>query len=259
MLTLTLLLAAAALLTWPGRATGIRLRGRTPRAVGDRGRLLATVLGGAIALLAAFFVLGPAGPVVALVLAAAGRYFWKSAATSKARIAAAASMAEAIRTMAAELDAGADPAVAAESAAMDAPPPVAAAVRAVSGAVQVGETSVREVPGLPEGAVGQLARSWTLAQRYGLPMAKVLGAVRRDLDASVEFAKRTHAAMSGPRTSVLVLAVVPLLGIGMGEAIDVQPLHMLAHTGLGQVALVLGTSLMAAGLAWTARLTRVAL
>ncbi|AXB45690.1 type II secretion system F family protein [Amycolatopsis albispora] len=204
------------------------------------------------ALLAAFLALGPAGPVAVLVLAAAGRYFWRSVAAGKARIAEAEGMAEAMRTMAAELDAGADPATAAETAAMDSPPETAKAVRAVSGAVRLGDD-----PNLSEGAAAQLARSWLLAHRHGLPMAGVLGAVRRDLDASLRFTRRVQATMAGPRMSAVVLAALPVAGIGLGEAIGARPVHLLANTGLGQLMLLLGAALLAAGVVWTARLTRI--
>lgn len=242
MLSLVLLLAAAALLTWPGRAPDQ-----------PRNRLLATVAGCMIALLAAFLALGPAGPVAVVVLALAGRYFWRSATAGRAQIAATEGMAEAMRTMAAELDAGADPASAAEAAAVDSPPEVAKVVRAVAGAVHFGDD-----PEQPEGAAGQLARSWRLAHRHGLPMAGVLSAVRRDLDASLRFARQAQAKMAGPRTSAVVLAALPVLGILLGEALGARPLHLLASTGLGQLLLLFGSVLLAVGVVWTARLTRVA-
>ncbi|MGC7099285.1 type II secretion system F family protein [Amycolatopsis lurida] len=244
MLTLVLLLAAAALLTWPGRAADPER---------SRNRLLATVVGCGIALLTAFLALGPAGPVAVIVLAVAGRYFWRSARAGRARIAAAEGMAEAMRTMAAELNAGADPASAAEAAAVDSPPEVAKAVRAVAGAVRFGDD-----PDLVDDAAGQLARSWRLAHRHGLPMAGVLSAVRRDLDASLRFARQAQATMAGPRMSAVVLAALPVLGILLGEALGARPLHLLASTGLGQLMLLFGAVLLAAGVAWTARLTRVA-
>ncbi|MBN6035124.1 type II secretion system F family protein [Amycolatopsis sp. 195334CR] len=242
MLTLVLLLAAAALLTWPGRATDR-----------PRNRLLATVIGCVIALLTAFLALGPAGPVAVVVLAAAGRYFWRSTRTGRTQIAEAEGMAEAMRTMAAELNAGADPATAAEVAAVDSPPEVAKAVRAVAGAVHFGDDTA---PANDD--VGQLAHSWRLAHRHGLPMAGVLSAVRRDIDSSLRFARQAHAAMSGPRMSAVVLAALPVLGILLGEALGARPLHLLASTGLGQLLLLFGAGLLAAGVVWTARLTRIA-
>ncbi|HZB49663.1 MAG TPA: secretion protein F, partial [Mycobacteriales bacterium] len=49
-----------------------------------------------------------------------------------------------------------------------------------------------------------------------------------------------------------LLAVLPLLGIGLGTAMEARPLQVLLGTGRGQVALLVGAGLDALGLLWTA-------
>ncbi len=59
--------------------------------------------------------------------------------------------------------------------------------------------------------------------------------------------------MAGPRTSATVLALLPALGVALGEAIGAHPLRML--TGPGQLLLAVGVALLCAGVAWCGRLT----
>ncbi|WP_020669705.1 type II secretion system F family protein [Amycolatopsis nigrescens] len=167
-----------------------------------------------------------------------------------AAVSSARSLAEALRVMVAELRAGAPPAVAAESAAADAPAAIAAAMREVASSARLGgELGVEPGP-----VLDQLARAWSLTQRHGLPMAEVLDAVRRDLVAAVRLTARTRAAMAGPRSSAVVLALLPALGLLLGEAMGAMPFRVLTGTAPGQVLLVLGCALVCAGMTWSARI-----
>jgi tight adherence protein B len=61
--------------------------------------------------------------------------------------------------------------------------------------------------------------------------------------------------MAGPRASGTVLAVLPLLGVLLGEGMGAHPVHVLLATPIGQTLLALGTTLIATGLYWITRLT----
>jgi tight adherence protein B len=101
----------------------------------------------------------------------------------------------------------------------------------------------------------QLATAWAMVARYGLPLADVLDAVRRDLDHRVRFAKQVHARMAGPRSAAMILAVLPGVGVLLGEMMGAHPLRVLAFTPAGQALLLLGIGLTCAGVAWSGRLT----
>lgn len=97
--------------------------------------------------------------------------------------------------------------------------------------------------------------AWQTAERHGLPMADLLGALRSDLLARRAFVDRTRAGLAGPRATALVLAGLPVLGIALGQATGARPLGVLLGGGIGGLLLVIGTSLAATGLVWAERLT----
>jgi tight adherence protein B len=64
--------------------------------------------------------------------------------------------------------------------------------------------------------------------------------------------------MAGPRASATVLALLPCVGVALGEAMGAAPVNVLLSTPMGQLLLVVGCALVWAGMAWTAKLTEQA-
>lgn len=265
---LTLVMLSSALLCWPAADPSARLRdlaGR-PRRIRCRfpaGRAAEWTATGACGL-AAFWLFGLAGVAVGVLFTLIGLRRLHERRRSRAGLEATRELAEALEGLVAELRAGAHPAVAAESVADEARPEgrAAAALRAIASAarlggdidVALGDVAAAGQPGSE--ALRRVARAWTLAQRHGLPLAEVLDAVRRDLDGGVRFAAQLQAKLAGPRASAAVLACLPVLGLLLGEAMGARPVGVLASTGIGQVLLLLGGLLIAAGIAWSGRLTQ---
>jgi tight adherence protein B len=100
----------------------------------------------------------------------------------------------------------------------------------------------------------RLADAWSLADRYGIPLADLLDAVRSDTTHRVRFATEVQARLAGPRASASVLAGLPLLGLALGQAVGAAPVRVLCQTPVGQVLLVIGTALACVGVQWSARL-----
>lgn len=259
-------LTGLALLCWPpGRSAG-----RLQRVLGRRnpGRLTmrrpGVLVVAATAAGLAWLPLGPGGAFAAGLGAATAWWRWRMLRLRRDRHAAHDGMAEALRALVLELRAGAHPAGAAESVAVDAHPQAAIAMRAISGATRLGGDVERALAGVTTtvpalaGALDQLVRAWRLVQRHGLPLADVLDAVRRELDGRVRFATQVHARMAGPRASSAVLALLPATGVLLGQAMGAAPLHVLRATPMGQVLLALGAALVCAGVMWTVRLTEQA-
>jgi tight adherence protein B len=103
-------------------------------------------------------------------------------------------------------------------------------------------------------SLGRLAHAWSLGDRHGIPLADLLDAVRADIEQRIRFAAGVQAQLAGPRATAAVLAGLPLLGLGLGQAVGAAPLQVLAGTAAGQVLLVVGTALACAGVLWSARL-----
>lgn len=255
---LTLICCATALFTWPATPATRRLRDltgtrtrRRPRPPRPRSVTLT-----AMAVLAGWLVAGVGGAIAALLAAITAARRWRAKGDLTRALSAVDGLAEAIRALVAGLRAGAHPAEAAESAATDAQPEAAASMRAIAAAARLGgDVRLALAAGPHTLATGlvRVSRAWTLAQRHGLPLADILDAVGRDLEQRARFARQVLARMAGPRTSATVLAVLPALGVALGEAIGAHPVRML--TGPGQLLLAFGVALLCAGIAWCGRLT----
>ena len=178
---------------------------------------------------------------------------------------AATGLSDALGILVAELRAGAHPgdaiAAAAETQSDGSPHAGTDVVRALS-AVAAAARLGGDVPAVLRSAgpaplrawLGRLADAWSLADRYGIPLADLLDAVRSDTEHRVRFAAEVQARLAGPRATAAVLAGLPLLGLALGEAVGAAPLRVLCHTMVGQLLLVIGTAVACVGVLWSARL-----
>lgn len=266
MVILALLALALAVLCAPHTSATHRLRdvlavvGPAQRRPGMRrpGTVVVVLgLGSAVGMLA-----GPGSGLAAVLVTATCWRHWTAQRGLRATVTAVEGLAEALRSVVSELRAGAHPADAAESAAVDAERYPAAVMGAVAAAARLDGDVDRALAAsraaLPAsaGILRQLGRAWIMAQRHGLPLADVLDAVRGDLEARIRFTRQVMARMAGPRASAAVLAALPAVGVALGEAMGAHPLHTLTATAPGQVVLVVGVALACVGVAWSGRLTR---
>jgi tight adherence protein B len=253
----SLLLVSLALLCWPDTRASTRLRVITGQQARKRLRVprpnTVTILVAAVVV--GWLIAGLGGAVAAALLTATVHRQVRAHTERRRSLAAMDGLAEALRSFVASLRTGAHPAAAAESAAEDAHPRAAAAMRAIAAAARLdGDISaIRGTAHSP--ALDRVATAWRLAQRHGLPLAEVLDATRRDLEQRARFTRQVLARMTGPQASALALSFLPLLGIGLGEAIGAAPLRLLTTTGVGQMLLVTGVTLLCAGIMWSGRIT----
>ena len=113
-----------------------------------------------------------------------------------------------------------------------------------------------ELPG-GRGAAA-IAACWQVASHSGAGLAGALDQVAEALRAERTVTEEIEGELAAPRTTVAVLAVLPLLGLLLGAGLRAHPLDILLHTPAGLACLVGGVALEAAGLAWTARIVRAA-
>ncbi|HEY8300727.1 MAG TPA: hypothetical protein VIG48_02390 [Jatrophihabitans sp.] len=191
-----------------------------------------------------------AGPLVGLAALVAGGTSARlalAARTRRRRERADRQLLAALRLAAAELDAGAAPAVALHAAAQVAP---LHAAELTATAVALGSGT----PPDPTGTLGGLAPAWQLAAATGAPLADVCARVARDLAARIGQRDAVATALAGARSSAALLAVLPALGLALGSAMQAAPVTVLLTTRPGHALLVVGVALDAAGLLWTHRL-----
>jgi tight adherence protein B len=254
---------ALALVCAPGPRARRRVLALCPAPRGGRlVRLPAPAAASAlVGALAGFLVAGPAGALAGAVLAVLVRRRRAARTAAADADATAAELAAALRRITDELRAGAHPASALEGAVGDGPRARAVlAEAAVAGRLGDGVPAalMREAKQRPSAAADlrRTARAWRLAERHGIPLAETLGAVAAEMTWRLQYAGRVRAQLAGPRATAAVLTALPVLGIGLGELLGAEPLAVLRGGVLGQVLLVLGVGLTAAGHAWCEHILR---
>lgn len=101
----------------------------------------------------------------------------------------------------------------------------------------------------------RLAAYWNLAGTHGLAIAALMRTAQRDISERQRFSDRVRSQMAGARTSAVILAGLPLLGIALGQLLGARPLQFLLGGHLGGVMLVFGIGLSCGGLLWADRIT----
>ncbi len=101
-----------------------------------------------------------------------------------------------------------------------------------------------------------LAACWRVAVDRGAGLAAGLerleGALRVERDQRADL----RAQLAGARSTAVMLAGLPVLGLLMGSALGANPLRVLLHTGAGLGCLVTGGALEGAGVWWALRVVR---
>ncbi|WP_206307889.1 type II secretion system F family protein [Streptomyces sp. A0958] len=109
-------------------------------------------------------------------------------------------------------------------------------------------------PGL-EGLAG-VAACWRVAVGSGAGLAAGLDRLESALRAERRQREELRAQLAGAWSTVAVLALLPVLGMGLGAALGADPLRVLFHSPAGLVCLVMGGLLEVCGLLWAARIVR---
>ena len=131
--------------------------------------------------------------------------------------------------------------------------PVADAIRAASAtAFSGGQNRERRI-------WAELAACFDIAAASGCPLADVLTRLAAQLEVEDDAEAARQTALAGPKATVTLLTWLPLLGLGLGVALGVDPLSILLGTPFGVAALAAGVVLTAAGRIWSARLVRSAI
>ncbi|MEU6000475.1 MULTISPECIES: type II secretion system F family protein [unclassified Streptomyces] len=115
------------------------------------------------------------------------------------------------------------------------------------------EEAAREPGG--QGLLG-LAACWRVAVDRGAGLAAGLerleGALRAERDQRADL----RAQLAGARSTAVMLAGLPVLGLLMGSALGAAPLRVLLHTGAGLGCLAVGGVLEGVGVWWALRIVR---
>ncbi|MVU79499.1 hypothetical protein GPX89_19905 [Nocardia sp. ET3-3] len=205
---------------------------------------------------------GPGVSVAAVLVTATVVFRRRRARMTRLRIADSAQLLDGLDAVIGELRVGAHPSAAAQVAAAETAGEVARAFAVSAARSRLGGSGAEGLR-RPGTAVARefacVAAAWQLAERHGLALAELLAAARLDLLGRKRFRDRTRAALAGARATATVLALLPLLGIGLGQLMGASPLRVLFLSPAGTVLLPLGSALTCAGLLWADAITDRAL
>jgi tight adherence protein B len=165
-----------------------------------------------------------------------------------------AELIAAARMLVAELQVGSRPAEALRAAAELAPTHAAALRGAAERAAVGSDVSAAFGPDAGAGLVA-LGHAWRVAEAAGAPVAEVLARVAEDLEDGRRREQAVNAALAGSRSSALMLAVLPAVGLLLGASMGADPLGVLIGTPTGRAVCMAGALLDAAGVLWTLRIT----
>jgi tight adherence protein B len=105
---------------------------------------------------------------------------------------------------------------------------------------------------------GELAACFDVAETSGCPLAEILHRFAAQLEAEDDAEAARRTALAGPKATVRLLGWLPLLGLGLGMVLGVDPLGILLGSPFGVAALVAGITLTLSGRVWSARLVKAA-
>lgn len=111
-----------------------------------------------------------------------------------------------------------------------------------------------ESPGM--GGLSGLAACWRVAVDGGAGLATGLERLEAALREDRRRREELRAQLAGAWSTVVVLALLPVAGLGLGAALGAEPLRVLLHTPGGLACLAVGSFLEAAGLYWARRIVR---
>lgn len=134
------------------------------------------------------------------------------------------------------------------------PPPCPRARRAaeLGGDVAAALREDARVPG--SGVLRGLAACWEVAEHSGAGLADAVARLAEGHRAARRADEQLAAEVAAVRASARVLALLPVLGLLLGQWIGARPLAWLGGTWPGRIALLVGLGLQALGLAWLHRL-----
>jgi Flp pilus assembly protein TadB len=103
-------------------------------------------------------------------------------------------------------------------------------------------------------AVDRLEAAYRISEALGAPLADLLDKVDADLREGRRLRQSLSSETAGVQATSAVLGALPLFGVGLGYAMNTDPLHQLLHTPAGAVCGILAVLLQCAGFLWTGRI-----
>ncbi len=129
-----------------------------------------------------------------------------------------------------------------------------AIVRALATSRLGGDVPAALRAGQTQPVVLSLAALWEVSEDSGAALAGALDRLIAGARQAEQVRREVSAQLAGPRATVRVLALLPLVGLGMGLLMGADPIGFLTGTKWGWVCLAVAAVLEVAGVFWMRRL-----
>lgn len=204
----------------------------------------------------------PASVIAALVITAGGAPAVRHAGIERRnRRAVTRCLPALVGALAAELRAGREPAAALAAAATAAPPLRAelAGLATLAGRADPVDQQLAELARRCRSPdLARVAAIWAVGVRSGAQVADVLERLTAVLEDDLADAARLQAVLAGPRSTALLLAGLPVFGLGLAQSIGADPLQLLLHRPVGWAMAGFAGLLDGVGVLWTRRIAGAA-
>ncbi|PQZ96301.1 hypothetical protein CQ018_03260 [Arthrobacter sp. MYb227] len=96
----------------------------------------------------------------------------------------------------------------------------------------------------------RLAWCFAISERSGAALAQLLDHLATDLESSADMRRALDAALAGPRATSKLLTILPMIGLGLGQLLGIEPFTVLLTHPLGRIAMISGIVLWATNRWW---------
>ncbi|TQN28709.1 tight adherence protein B [Haloactinospora alba] len=188
---------------------------------------------------------------------------WFDAVSGRGRGRRQRAVVELCRILAAELRAGRTPAEALASSVSRIDPVVAAEFAPLANVAWPGEDLTLTLGTMAHrsgsAGLGYLAACWRVSSDTGAGLAGVVERLADSLARDEAQRREFSAQLAGPRSTALLLSVLPGAGVVMAALVGASPVAFLFTTPAGWGCLLGGAALNVAGVCWINRMARRAL
>jgi tight adherence protein B len=142
-----------------------------------------------------------------------------------------------------------------------APPLAARVARRVAAGESVGDAILGDLEqqgSAHESAWRGLAAAWMVATHAGAPLATSLRGFADSLRALALAQREIEVSLAAPQATARLVMALPVVGVGFGVVLGLDPLRVLFSTVPGLICLVAGVTLMAGARWWNRRLIAAA-
>ena len=104
--------------------------------------------------------------------------------------------------------------------------------------------------------VRSVGACWLVASNSGAGLVKSLQSISDSARERERILQHVEVAIAEPRAAALVVALLPIVGLGMGSLLGAEPLHWLFGTSAGRLVTLVALTLEGLGCLWSWQIVR---